>query len=275
LYSLHRIIVTAFLLFTSLSAAGNNPYNLPVGAAEAGRGSVCVMIPGFWSSFHNQALLASFSSLSAGISYESRFNIGELGTRTAALITPAGRTSLGIIYSHFGFSQLRRETCAMACGLKLAENISAGVQIDYFLEKASGEYSNNHSVTFEGGLVIIPAKNITVGIHIFNPVPNSLRRTFLPSTITAGAGIKLNNELFAGFEAEMSTERKILIRTGFEYEAAGNFLLRGGFCSENSSFTFGLGYHFRSISLDMGFATHEKLGMTTSVSMIFKIRDKK
>jgi len=80
--------------------------------------------------------------------------------------------------------------------------------------------------------------------------------------------------LFAGFEAEMSTERKILIRTGFEYEAAGNFLLRGGFCSENSSFTFGLGYHFRSISLDMGFATHEKLGVTTSISMIFKIKEK-
>ena len=163
----------------------------------------------------------------------------------------------------------------MACGLKLAENISAGIQIDYFLEKSSGEYSNTHSVTFEGGIVFIPAENITVGVHIFNPVPNSLRKTFLPSAITAGAGIKLNNEVFAGFETELSTERRILIRTAFEYVAAANLLLRGGFCSENSSFTFGLGYHFRSISLDMGFATHERLGMTTSVSMVFKIRDKK
>ena len=274
MYSLHRIIVSVFLLLPSLAAAAGNPYNLPVGAAQAGMGSVCVILPGFWSSFRNQALLASFSSVSAGINYESRFNIGELSARTAAVIIPAGRSSLGIIYSHFGFPHFRRETCAMACGLKLSDNISAGVQIDYFLEKTSGEYSNTRSLTFEGGLVIIPAENITVGIHIFNPVPNSLRRTFLPSTITAGAGIKLNNEVFAGFETEMSTEKRILIRTGFEYEVAGNLLLRGGFCSENSSFTFGLGYHFRSISLDMGFATHEKLGVTSSVSIIFKIKEK-
>ena len=275
MYSLHRIIVSLFIILLSSAASGSNPYNLPLGAAQAGMGSVCVITPGFWSSFRNQALLASFSSFSSGISYESRFNIGELGTRTAALITPAGRTSLGILYSHFGFSHFRRETCGIACGLKLAENISAGIQIDCFLEKASGEYSNTHSVTFEGGILINPAENITVGIHIFNPVPNSLRRTFLPSTITAGAGIKLNNEVFAGFETEMSTEKRMLIRTGFEYEVAGNLLLRGGFCSENSSFTFGLGYHFRSISLDMGFATHERLGITTSVSMIFNIKDKK
>jgi len=275
LHSLHRIIVSLFIILLSSAAAGSNPYYLAAGADGAGMGSVCIMRPGFWSSFRNQALLTSFSSLSAGISYESRFNIGELSTRTAAVIIPAGRSSLGIIYSHFGFPHFRRTTCAMACGLKLSDIISAGIQIDYFLEKTSGEYSNTHSLTFEGGLVIIPAENITVGIQIFNPVPSSLRKTFLPSAIRTGAGIKLNKNLFAGFEAELSSETRLLLRTGFEYEVAAKFMLRGGFCSENSSFTFGSGYHFRSVDLDMGFATHERLGITTSVSMMYKIKNKK
>lgn len=238
-------------------------------------GSVCIMKPGFWSSFRNQALLPSFPGISAGISYESRFNIGELSTRTAAIIIPAGRSSLGVLYSHFGFPHFRRETCAVACGLKLSDIISAGIQIDYFLEKTSGEYSNTHALTFEGGLVIIPAENITVGIQIFNPLPNSLRKTFLPSAIRTGAGIKLNKNLFAGVEAELSSETRLLLRAGFEYEVATKFLLRGGFCSENSSFTFGSGYHFRSVDIDMGFATHERLGITTSVSMMYKIKNKK
>ncbi len=164
---------------------------------------------------------------------------------------------------------------AVASGLKLSDNIAAGIQIDYFLEKSSGEYSNTHALTFEAGLIFLPVENITVGIHLFNPVPNSLRKTSLPSAIRTGAGIKLNKDLFAGVEAELSSESRLLLRTGLEYKVAANFLLRGGFCSENSSFTFGSGYRFRSVDLDLGFATHERLGITTSVSMVFNIREKK
>lgn len=271
MYSLHRIIVILFSLYLTLIASGNNPYHLPVGAAEAGMGSVCVMKNGFWSSFRNQALLPSFPKFSAGFNYENRFNISELGSYTTGLIIPAGRPSIGIIYSHFGFQHFRRETGGIACGLNLSEKISTGIQIDYFLEKASGEYDNIQFVTCEGGLLFTPNKNIIVGIHIFNPVPNSLRKTFLPSSLRAGAGIILNDDLFAGIEAEMSSGQKLLLRTGFEYEAISNFRLRGGFSSENSSFSFGLGYNFKSVNLDMSFATHEKLGITSSVSMIFQI----
>jgi len=275
LYSLHRIIVSLFIVVLSSSAAGINPYFLPAGADGAGMGSVCIMKPGFWPSFRNQALLASFRSFSAAVNYESRFNIGELSTRTAATIIPAGRSSLGIIYSNFGFPHFKRETMAVASGLRLSDNLSAGIQIDYFLEKSSGEYSNIHMLTFEGGLIFLPVENITIGIHIFNPVPNALRKNFLPSAIRTGAGINLNKNLFAGVEAELSSETKLLLRAGFEYEVAANFMLRGGFCSENSSFTFGSGYRFRSVDLDLGFATHEVLGITTSVSMIFNIRERK
>ena len=273
MYSLHRISVSLLSIFLSLTASGTNPYHLPAGAAEAGMGSVSVMKNGFWSSFRNQGLLAHSQAFSAGFNYTNRFNIGELGSRTAGMIIPAGRTSLGLIYSHFGFSHFRRETGALGCGLRLSENFSAGIQIDYFLEKASGEYDNFHAVTFEGGLLITPKENIKIGIHVFNPLPNSFRRTFLPSSIRAGAGIELNKNLFTGVEAELSSERTLLIRMGFEYSAAEKIRFRGGFSSGNSSFTFGLGYQFRSIDLDMSFATHEKLGITSSVSMIFKIRD--
>ncbi len=135
LYSLHRISGFLFSVFLSLTASGSNPFSLPAGAGEAGMGSVCILRSGFWPSFQNQALLAYHKSFSAGIIYESRFNISELGTRAAGVIIPAGRASLGIIYSNFGYSQFRRETGGIACGLKFSENISAGIQVDYFSEK--------------------------------------------------------------------------------------------------------------------------------------------
>lgn len=275
MFSLRKISVSLLVFFLNLAAGGNNPYHFPPGAAGAGRGSVCIMKPEFWSSFRNPALLSSFPGTAAGFTYENRFNISELGSRTAGLIIPAGRQALGMIYSHFGFTHFSRQALGIACGTDLSESISAGIQIDYFFEKTSGEYDNVQSVTFEGGLFIHPSESITLGIHIFNPVPNSLRKRMLPSSLRAGAGIKLNENLFAGAEAEMSSGNKLLVRTGFEYEAISNFLLRGGFSSENSSFSFGLGYNLNFMSIDISFATHERLGITSCFSMIFQLKNSK
>ncbi|MCU0455609.1 MAG: hypothetical protein MUE74_04830 [Bacteroidales bacterium] len=230
------------------------------------------MKTGFWPSFRNPSLLAFNSSLSAGFNYENRFNIGQLGTRTAALTIPSGKASLGALYSHFGYSGFSRSMTALACGLKFGEKMSAGIQLDYFLEKTSGEYENHHSITFEAGLFFKPADNVSAAIHLFNPLPDSWRRSAMPAAIRAGAGIGLSRVLFAGAEAEMSTGGILIFRTGFEYEVKERLWLRAGFSSEGTSFTFGLGYLFKSVKIDLGFASHEKLGITSSASIIFKIK---
>ena len=271
LSSLLKISVSFLLIFSSLTASGGDPYHPFAGADEAGTGYVCVMKNGFWSSFHNQATLANNKSFTAGINYENRFSITELGTRSAGLILPVWKTSLAGIYSHFGYSEYSRDMTGIACGMKLAKKISAGIQVDYFSERTAGEYINIQSVTCEAGLLISPSENTSIGIHIFNPVPNSLRKTFLPTSLRIGAGTNLNKLLFAGFETEMSTVSKPIIRLGFEYEAVKRLRLRGGFISENNSFSFGLGYLTSFVQMDIGFVTHEKLGVTSSISLIFKI----
>ena len=269
--SLHKISVSVFLTFLSLTTSGGDPYRPSAGAGEAGMGYACVMKNGFWSSFHNQALLADNNSFSLGFNYENRFNIPELGTRSLGLTVPSGKASLGAVYSHFGYTDFKRDMTGLACGLKLSNKISAGVQVDYFSERTSGEYSNHQSVTFETGLLFKPSENIRFGIHLFNPIPNSIRKTYLPTALRLGAGSDLNKILFAGIEAEMSSGNDLIIRTGFEYEAARNIWLRGGFSTNNNSFCFGLGYLTKIAKLDLGFTTHERLGVTSSVALIFKI----
>jgi hypothetical protein len=271
LYSLHKISVSSVLFFLFLTVSGGNPYRFSAGAGEAGIRYACSMKPGFWSSFHNQALLAYNNSLSFGMNYENRFNISELGTRTAGLLIPAGKTSLGIMYSHFGYYNFRRQMVGLACGLSLSENIAAGVQVDYFSEKTTSEYDNYQLVTCEVGALAKASDKVMIGIHLFNPVPNSLRKNVLPSSIRAGAGIELSKVLFAGAEAELSTGEKLIFRTGFEYEVLKKFWFRGGFSTENTSFSFGLGSLLKFCMLDLSFATHERLGITSCASLIFKI----
>lgn len=235
-------------------------------------GSACIMRPGFWPSFRNQSLLAFNTTYSIGFSYENRFSIRELGTSTAAIAIPAGRSSLGLSYSNFGYSGFRRSMAGAACGLKIAENVAAGVQADFFHERSAADLTSFSAVTFEAGIYYQPSETVSTGIHIFNPVPNSLRKTMMPSTIRAGAGIQLSRVIFAAAEAEMSTGEKLKVRTGFEYEISGNFRLRGGFCTENTSFSFGLGYLVRSVKIDLSFVTHETLGITSGASLIFILK---
>ncbi|HNW56408.1 MAG TPA: hypothetical protein PLR88_01060 [Bacteroidales bacterium] len=269
--SLHKLSVSVFLLVLSLTTSAVDHYRLTAGAGEAGLGYVCIMKEGFWSSFHNQATLASNNDFSFGLNYENRFNLKELGTRTAGIRIPAGKASLGAIYSHFGYADYRREMTGLGCGLKLTDKIAAGVQVDYFSEKALYDYADSRAVTFEAGFLISPSQNVTIGLHLFNFVPNSLRKTSMPTTLRTGVGAYLNSSLFAGIEAEMSSGSKLLVRTGFEYEAMKKLFLRGGFSTYNNSFSFGLGYLTKIVRMDLSFATHEKLGMTSSVSFVFKI----
>jgi hypothetical protein len=271
LYSLHKITVSILLLFLYLPIHAGDPYRIPAGAGETGMGSVCIMKTGFWSSFHNQALLAFNNSFSAGINYNNRFNISALSTRTAGMIIHAGKSSLGIIYSNFGYKHFHREATGLSCGIALSKMISAGVEIDYYSEKTSMEYGRRNVITFQTGLILVPKDNLTIGIHIFNPVPNSLRKSILPTSLRVGAGIRLNKMLFTGAEAEMNSGNSLIIRTGLEYEVYKRLLLRCGFCTENTSFSFGMGYITDRFQLDLGFANHEKLGITSSVSIVFKM----
>lgn len=235
-------------------------------------GRVCIMNSSLWSSFQNQATLALNRSFTFGFSYENRFSIKELGTRSVALVIPAGKTSLGAVYSRFGNSDFRRDMAGVACGLMLGDKIMAGVQADYMSERSFGEYGNIEFITCEAGLVILPSEKVRIGVHFYNPIPSSIRKVQIPQRLRAGAGIDLSKSVFAGAEAEMSTGGKLTIRSGLEYKAADNLLLRGGFSTENNSFSFGLGYIFKVMHLDIGFSRHEKLGFTTSASVLFNIR---
>lgn len=275
MFSLRKTSVFLLLFSVPLALPGEDPLLSSSGAAGTGMGSVSATGKGFWASFSNQALLAQNHQYSVGINCLNRFNIAELGTYSAGLVLPAAKSSTGILFSRFGYSEYSREKIGLACGLHLSEKISAGIQIDYFAVRTGNKYANYQSLTFETGILIHPSDNISAGIHLFNPVPNSLRKSFLPSSLTAGVGIELNRSLFTAAEVTMSSGQPLAIRMGFDYEAAANLHIRGGFTTENTSFSFGTGFRLNAVMIDIGFATHERLGVTTAASLTFLIRGKR
>lgn len=271
MFSLQKIPVTLCFILLSVSSNAGDPHLMPAGAAQAGMAYVSVMRNDFWSAFHNQAALARKRRFSAGISYENRFGLAELGTTTAALQLPAGKTGLGIICSRFGYHDYNRNFFAAACGLPVAENLTAGVQVDYFEEHSRGDYTPFRTITFEAGIQGTIGENTRFGVHLFNPLPSSLRKYKMVSIINAGAGTNLTDRFFAGVEGELRSDGRGDIRTGFEYSAKKDIVIRGGFHTRNSSFCFGIGYRLKGLRTDISFSTHNKLGISTSVTFTYDI----
>ncbi|MGQ9620894.1 MAG: hypothetical protein ACUVTX_07920 [Bacteroidales bacterium] len=251
--------------------AGTGFVRPAAGAGEAGMAYVCVMKPGLWSSFHNQAVLSHYRSAALGFSYENRFSLKEFSTRSVCFTIPSANGAVGAFYSFFGYSDYKRQTAGIASSVILAPGLSAGVQADILSEHSAGDYEDFMQVTCEAGLMFNLSENVTAGIHIFNPVPSSMRNVPLPSSLRAGAGIKPAKNLFAGIETEMITGQNLNIKTGFEYEVSHKLQIRGGYSTRGPSFTFGVGYTVRQSHIDAGFMTHPKLGIISSVSISFVI----
>ena len=154
MFSLHKIPVSVLFIFLFSSASGSDPYFLAAGAAEAGMSYSCVMRtrilviisqPGIASVQYSQLLLDSITrtdSILASLEPDQR-----------DLSFLPGRQCIGAIYNHFGYKDLTRHSAGLACGLKLSEKISAGIQTDFFSEKTAGEYNERRSLTFEAGFL--------------------------------------------------------------------------------------------------------------------------
>ncbi|MBP8960180.1 MAG: hypothetical protein KBG40_07110 [Bacteroidales bacterium] len=271
MYSLQKISVSLICFLLPCRIAGNVISRQPPGAGEAGMGYACVMKPGIWSSFYNQAGLPLSGNYEVAFSFENRFGLKELSTRSAGFIIPTGKSAVGAFYSYFGCPDYKRETIGVASGIKLSETISAGVQIDYLSERTTGDYEDYRMITCEAGLMFDLTGSVKAGIHVFNPVPNSLRNFPMSSSIRAGAGVNVSPQLFAATEVEMITGRKLNLKAGFEYEAAKKLIIRGGYSTSEPSFSFGFGCKVNHGMLDMAFATHPKLGIISTISVAFNI----
>ena len=264
-------ISIVYILLSCLTLSAETPYLFGHSAIGNGMGKTGLTYPGISQAFNNQALLSDIKKLSVAANYEGRFNLKELATKTLSIAIPAGNVTLGAIYSRFGYSDFSRSLVGLAAGMNLSKYFSAGVEIDYIREHSFDEYNDNHSITFEIGMLAHLTTNTDIGLHLFNPLPNALREKDIPMVMEVGIGHHISTSLFITAEMSMASEEKPLYKYGFDYEIVKNLCLRGGYVTENNSFCFGVGYKMKTFSFDLAFVTHEYLGLSSSASIIITL----
>jgi len=260
------------LSFINAAFPIGNPF---AGARALALSDAVVAVSDSWSAFHNQAGLASFSTVNAGIFYQSKFGLKELSLGAGTVIFPVKTGVFGLSFSQFGSGSFKEQKFSLAFAKNLSPKISAGIQIDYLTSLMPENQRSKGFATVEGGLLFRPEKNLVLGAHVFNPWQQGLKtvsgKIKSPAVFRFGGSYKFSEELTVCAETGKTIGNRVVYKSGVEYLPAKNMAFRFGVSMRPFVYSAGFGYRFGKIVADIGFGYHGYLGLTPSVSIQYSL----
>lgn len=224
----------------------------------------------------NQASLAGFKKISAGVYGERRFMMADLNSYQLAFALPAPGGNFGLQANYFGSSSYNQT----ALGLAYARNLGktdVGVQFNYYQIKATG-YGNASAINFEAGAILHVSDQFQAGIHIYNPTRASIGKNGeekLPFIYSFGLGYDASEKFFIGAEIEKVEDQSISVNAGLQYSFDEKLFARAGISSATSSFYLGVGFLWSGFRIDVTASLHPGLGITPGMLLIYNSPDKK
>jgi len=242
-----------------------------IGARSIGMGNIGVVGTGFNSVFNNQAALAYYPHMTAGIDYnQGYFADHALGTKSGAFILPTGAGAFGLSMNYFGYNQYNEQKIGLAYGKALGKYLAVGVQLNYFRTFIGAEYGSAQAVSFEISIYSKLNESLELGAHIFNPIGmeiGSQNPETIPISFNLGLLYHIDDNLLLATEAEKILDQETSYKFGLEYTIAEHFMVRTGVATSPTLFTFGFGLKMNNLMLDIGTGFHQTLGFTPRVSL--------
>jgi hypothetical protein len=236
------------------------------GGRTNGMGNASVALTDVFSIQNNPAAMAFAEQAAVGLSTQNFFMVeGGINAYYGAGIIPVKSTgAIGISAHYTGDQTFNQTKIGIGYGRKLADQLSVGVQLDY-VGTRTGEVGNGQAFTFDIGVLYSPTKTISIGAKAFNPIraENGMDNPEeLPAIINAGFSWKPSDKVLFCIEGEQNLDYDLRIKSGLEYRIIDEIYLRGGYISNPSMFTSGIGIKLKTFQLDASAQFHQQLGIT-------------
>lgn len=268
------ILQTAFLVIVFYFSANQIfAEGEPIGSRTASMGNASVSTSDIWSIFNNPAGIATQTAISAGVNYENRYLMKELGSKSAAVLVPSRFGVLGLSFNQFGYSLYNENKVGLAYARSFGEILRIGVQLDYLTTKIAENYDGAQLLTFEIGIQSKINDKITLGAYVFNPAGfSSAQYIEEQAPIVARLGLSYNfTSSFHGIaEVEKNFETRTSVRLGMEYFIQEKFSVRTGISTYPAQFTLGAGMQLRHFQFHIAGSMHQTLGVSTQAGIIFQ-----
>ncbi|MDP2386010.1 MAG: hypothetical protein Q8M29_06550 [Bacteroidota bacterium] len=263
------------ILFISFlgTVGGTIAQNSQIGARAAALGGASITLSDVYSAQNNQAGLGFVANTSVGAYYENRFLLKQLNYSSFVGALPIKKGTFGLTYTGFGYSAFKQSKFGMGYGMKLSDNFSAGVQLNY-LSYRIGDAFYGKASTFcvELGLQGKLSKNVIVAAHVYNPNRAKIteyNNEKIPSQLKFGLQYIFSKQLMIIAEAEKGSYTNVNFKGGVEYAPAKEFYLRVGMSSYPVQAAFGVGVKYEGLKFDLSSAYHNVLGFSPQVGLSY------
>ena len=255
--------------------------NYGIGARSGAIGNASVTLSDIWSAHHNQAGLAGVSSLQAGVFYENRFGIKELGLKAATVAMPVPGISSGVFglsFSQFGYSLYNDTKIGLGYAKQLGKKYSVGIQVNYMQTQMGEDHGSAGAITAEAGLIAELITNLYFGVHVFNPtrakitdykIQETVFSERAPTIMRCGLRYNFSEKVQLSVETEKDVQYDPFFKAGIEYRAIEQLYIRGGIATDPGYNSFGFGVLLSKFSIDIAASKHQVLGYSTQINITY------
>ena len=274
LFKLYLKHMNRFLLFLFIIPLGLSSSNGdgPIGVRSAALGHASSCLYDVWSTRNNQGSLGFVRKTEVGAFYENRFFVKELTQSGFAAAIPIKKGTFGICYSSLGYKLYRESQATLSYGMKLSENISAGIAFDYLSTKIADIYGQAHAFTGSIGLSAKILPQVVISSHVYNPFRAKItnyNNEKVPTIFKFGAQYTFSKKVLIVAEAEKTSAKKINIKGGIEYNPSSLIYLRVGGSSYPTQASFGLGVNYNGLKIDLCTSYHNILGFSPQIGLSY------
>lgn len=265
-------ILFGSILFSALGVRSQEIFSS--GARIQALAGASVGLSDIWSVYGNQAGLANISRAEIGGSFQNRFLISELSSRSLVFSFPVQSSVFAGSVSQFGKNAFRQEKYGLAYARQIFPKLNFGVQFNYYRFYLPEDNRSAGSSGIELGVQYLLSHQLILGIHVMNPYQTGIATmsgTYqFPGRFNFGAVFRLSNDFSLSSELEHDLSSHLTIRSGMEYTILEKLYLRAGFSGKPYQLSAGLGFQVKKIILDLAGSCNQYLGNSPSVSFQYQ-----
>jgi hypothetical protein len=264
-------VLLLILVFSPLFLFAQVPYQ--IGARANGLANSTLVISDVWAVRNNIGAIGELDKTEVGLAYQNKYMLKEFSNQSLAVNYAARKGSFGLYFQQAGFNLYREVTTGIGYGMRLSNNFSAGLSLNYHRISFGDIYGAKNSISASVGLKYNLNKNIQFGANVANlnrAQITEVEDERFPTMFGLGMKYVFSEKAFWTVELEKDILHPINVKSGLELKAHEILVLRLGMNSYPFQTAFGVGVKLKKWRLDIAANWHSSLGINPSAGLVYQ-----
>ncbi|MBI3135750.1 MAG: hypothetical protein HYZ14_13825 [Bacteroidetes bacterium] len=260
-----------FFVFLGAALRSVSQVHPQMGARSNALGNSSLCLDDAWAVYNNPGAFALLQKTSLGLAAENRFLMKELSSQSLAFGFHTKKSgNFGFQFQQYGYNLYREMNGGVVYGMKLFDNFSAGVSVNYHGIFLAENYGSKNTVSAGLGLLYAVTRNLKIGMRVQNLSRTKLadfNDERLPTYFGLGFLYQISRKTSWSVEVEKDLIHPVTIKSGLEIQAHDILAVRIGANSYPFMTSFGFGLKLKKFNFDAAAQWHTTLGLSPSLGL--------